>query len=241
LRANDAAALSDHFTRSIEPSPVGSAGAVTPPDDAPGRLIFPVHEGNRWRYRRDAVVRQIIRGIELPPYERHQVYEEVILWSLASPFGTFFDLRDPRGSFFETPTYRQDATGLYLRYSPFVASATSDPTTAPYPYDRFTVLSYPPHVGARWLGRLGEEWVVEGVEVMDLPQGRTVAYRLATVQDSWWSRRWYGPCGRVRSEDYYENPVIESGQVVGKLMVHAVEVLEEVELFDCERCTLCRR
>ena len=230
----------DSIDLTIGREPIGSTRIDSPPDDALGRMTFPVQVGNRWRYRDHRVVRRILHGVELPPLTSERVYEEVILSSGETPYGTFFDLRDPQGAYFETPLYWQKDSGLYLRLSPFMASSARDPELDPTLFGYFTVLSYPLHVGARWRGDFGKEWVVEGVEVLDLPLGRAVAFRAATGTGTNWARQWYGPCGRLRSEWFDVVPEVENSQVVGTTTFHRVEVLESVELLDCKRCNLSR-
>ena len=161
VSASLAACGRDETGRIVEPRPsaFSNPARIDPaPHDAPGRQIFPVHEGNRWRYRSEVVVRRIVRGTEFPPEAKQRVYDEVITWARQTSAGIQFQLIDPHGAYYETSIYRQDASGLYVTYVPFAPNGNRrTPGSERYDIargpiaDEVTVLSYPLHVGQHWL------------------------------------------------------------------------------------------
>ena len=229
-------------TRGIARDRVAPSAAQASPESPPGQLSFPAAVGNRWRYRSEQVMQDVVGGVELTAQMTQDAREEFVGYFAETPYGTLFELQDGRTRY-ERAVHRQDRSGLYVRYFPVVPGAGSELALSSDPLEsrgeEFVVLRYPLHVGDRWLGR-DAEWVVEGVDLLDLPAGRTRAFRIrGTRGPTAWTLHWFGECGRVQTEQYTEAPLIESGQVVGTRKVRTVETLESLELTSCAKCGLC--
>ena len=188
--------------------------------------------------------------MEATPLVGRDFYDEVIKSVSDGPSGTVFRKQSPQKIYFETPVFRQDASGLYVHYSLFAASNGDLPpepegsiaTTPSGPLTgESTILRYPLHIGSRWVGRDGTEAIVEGSEILQLPIGRVHAFRVRSGSTSRWVREWYSTCGLLRIVEHREGPLYDrNGQIVGTRIYDQTFEVISLDLKACGKCTACR-
>jgi hypothetical protein len=169
----------------------------------PGDVLFPMVPGNRWHYA-VTIRRTWLPSSELP--DSVMVSHEVRLREIAAAesgsdgeCGLELQAGPRSGTSVETRwvRYRQDRSGLYQAGPPTSQRrecGRSDSLT-----QWLVLLKYPLHVGSEWQVSYNVHARVEGVDVLDLPAGRFVAYRLR-VQYPWMQPgeeylSWYGRAG----------------------------------------------
>jgi hypothetical protein len=193
----------------LAPVALGKAGA-----EESGQGSYPLAIGNHWLYSWSLVQRRIVAGRETLTTRAFWTSEQYISGRTTLDGQDFFRLettQDRDGVVGLGVTFlRQDRRGLYERDVPAPGQI---PTEHP-------VLEYPLHTGASWRLWPGTSVQVEGREVVDIPKGRSPAWRLRMVSDDVGEgvidRMWFSDCGYVGllSTSHHEYVDPDAGLVV---------------------------
>jgi hypothetical protein len=101
--------------------------------------------------------------------------------------------------------------------------------------NEITVLRYPLHTGAHWIVSPTISQTVKGLDVLQLPAGRFVGWRLrehaAILGPHDVVRVWYGAAGYLKLAVHFEAPVTDdSGNVIGSVIGEQRELLAALGL-----------
>jgi hypothetical protein len=179
--------------------------------------FYPLEIGNRWQYAIVLWQTNIPYGGE-PRIERISYVRERVLVGTEIVRGRLCvreegERRDSLGTVHHTLRWLwQDRSGLY-------ELATPAPGRSPFPHRQ--LLAYPLHVGATWPE--GERWrgtrTVDGIDVLDTPQGRVPAWRIHVryppLRDNIQLEafEWYGRVGLLGTKFRDAVKAIAPGQV----------------------------
>jgi hypothetical protein len=154
------------------------------------------------------------------------------------PSGNDENMTSMRGTAAAHVLAEQVERGLYTGRIPFLAGDGTG---------EITQLRYPLHPGQEWVPNedvFSIQYRVEAVEVIDLPTGRTPAYRIRRSFPGYPNDdylHWYSRCGFLRSSAHSEAPIVgEDGEIVGTLLVDVVFEVQSMDLNGAQPCSVDR-